>query len=352
MGQPVLIEILKPDGSTESSFELTGLDLPEPDVEIGGEQRLKKTTYPKGNSARPRTTFQVLGAVEDDVTLKGVWKDWRQGEGHAAEMTERFDTIRYNGKPVRLTYDNVSLEGFIAKFSVTYRARLAVGWQLEMSVGESAFAKITTAVRIDATVEVDGLLDEGLGFLEGLDALVNTIEGGLAAIGGGLQAFVDMVAAVAEVVGQVLDAVEAVIVMVKGVISLASAAIGIVNKIRNQIAKILLQIATIRTQFANAFTSAWQAATTNPVAVLEGVNLSREVMRLTAQARMRLQIAALLLDEIVTTGSPQVHAVGADDTVMSIARHYYGDSLAWRKIATANHLKGLDLTGFKTLVIP
>lgn len=348
---PVTIEVLASDGTTEETIELTGTDLPAPPLEVGGKQRIKKTVYPRGNANTPRVTFQVLGPEEDDVTLQGVWKDRRGGDGHAAEMTAALDGIRYSGKPVRVSWDTVSLEGIIAEFKPSIRTSHDVRWSLTLMVGESAFAKIQTAALLDHSAEVEAGIQAALAEMRGLEDFIDE-SGELFELGGLLQAFVDTVTAISEAVGAAIQILQDVVAIVQQVVNLAAAVIGIVNKVRAAIAKVLTQLTRIRNQVGNLFNSAWQATTTSPLAVHSAVHFVRECSRIERATRVRAMALKVILDGLASPTPQRVHTVGNNDTLFSIARQYYRDALAWRRIAEANGLKGADLADKKTLVIP
>lgn len=350
-GIPVIIEVLNDDGTAAKTIELTGTDLPEPPLEFGGRQRIKKTVYPTGTTNRPRVTMQILGAEDDDLTLQGVWKDKRGGDGHAAEMTELLDRIRYEGKPVRVSYDTMSVEGIVTEFKPSIRTRHDVHWSLTVSIGDSAFAKVKASQPVDRTADVEAGIKAAIAELHQVDDLITAGEE-LWSIGGMLAAFVDVVTAISAAVGAAIEALQEVIAVVQQVVNLASATLAIINKARTAILRAALQLARIRDQVADLFNSTWQALTTNPLAVLEGTSFAREVSRIERLIRVRLLAAKAQLDAIAEPAPQRVHAVGNDDTLFSIARVYYRDPLAWRRIAEANGLRGADLGGRATLVIP
>lgn len=348
---PVIIEVLKPDGTTERTIELSGSDLPAPPLEVGGTQRIKKTVYPTGTKNRPRVTLQVLGAEENDITLEGKWKDIRGGEGHAAEMTELLDKIRYEGKPVRVSWDTISVEGVVSEFVPSIRRPQDVDWSLTITVAESAFAKIKGAPPVDHTAEVAAGIQAALVEMEDLEDLVDD-SADLFELGGLLQAFVDTVDGIAELVGDAIEAVQEAIAAIQSVVNIAAAGVALINKIRGAITRAVLQLTRIRDQVADLFNTAWQAATTNPVAVLDGTHFVREVSRIERQARARARAVKAMLDAMAQPVPQRVHAVGANDTLFTIARQYYDNPIAWRQIAEANGLKGADLGDKTTLVIP
>ncbi len=348
---PVTIEVLKPDGTTQETIELSGTDLPAPPLEAGGKQRIKKTVYPTGSVNRPRVTLQVLGAEEDDITLEGVWKDRRGGDGHAAEMTELLDRIRYEGKPVRVSYDNLSVEGVVAEFKPSIRTKNDVHWSLTITVGDSAFAKIKATEALDHSAEVEAGIQEALAEMQNLDELVEGSQD-LFELGGLLQAFVDTVQAIADFVGEAIAAIQEVISIVQSVVNLAAAALAVINKARAALAKALLALVKIRNQVKDLFNSSWQATTTNPMAAFDATHFAREASRLERLARARAMAVKAVLAAMASPAPQRVHAVGANDTLFTIARQYYDEPLAWRKIAEANGLKGADLGGKTTVLIP
>lgn len=348
---PVIIEVLKQDGTTESTIELKGTDLPAPPLEVGGTQRVKKTVYPTGSDKRPRTTLQVLGAEENDIELQGVWKDSRGGDGHAAEMTELLDRIRYEGKPVRVSWDTVSVEGIVSEFIPSIRRRQDVEWKLTVTVGESAFAKIQASPAVDHTAEVQAGIQAALADMQDLDGLVDD-SASLFELGGLLQAFVDTVTAIATFIGDAITAIQEAIKAIQTVVNLAAAGFALINKLRTTINRALLALVHIRDQVNDLFNSTWQAATTSPIAVLDGTHFAREISRMERLVRAKARAVKRMLDAMAQPAPLRVHAVGTNDTIFTIARLYYSNPIAWRTIAEANGLKGADLGDKKTLVIP
>lgn len=348
---PLVIEVLGPDGSTEETITLSYLDLPAPPLEVGGRQRVKKTVYPKRSAGQSRVTMQALGAEEDDITLQGVWKDRYQGDGHAAEMTEKLDGVRYSGKPVRMSYDNVSVEGIVTEFKPAIRTKHDVRWSLTVMVGESAFAKIKTVEALDRSAEVEAGIQAALTEMESLDDLVEE-SGELFELGGVLAEFIAVVDEITAAIAEAIEFVESAIAIIQQVVNLASVAIGVINKVRAFIAKAFLAVKRIQDQIADLCNSAWQAVTTDPVAYLSGVTFAREVAALARAIRQHVLAAQIRAALMAAAPAAKTHTIGAGDTLIKVAKLYYKDPLGWRRIAEANGLKGLDLGSATTLVIP
>lgn len=124
--------------------------LPYRPITIGGSMRATMDWYP-GN---PDATVQFLGPEEDQIVVRGMWKDrfivgasLNTGGARvptaavngnqvsdAFTLVDTFHVMRRQGRPIRLTWDEIIREGYISKFVATYERREDIEWELTLAI--------------------------------------------------------------------------------------------------------------------------------------------------------------------------------------------------------------------------
>ncbi len=117
--------------SNAGGIALKGNQMPKIPFEFGGEQRISKTYYP-GND---EPVMQVMGASENDVTIRGLFIDikfndsaYSEDEQSFAEFTmERIEGIRQRGKLCRIALGDWQRYVYVqsTKFSLINRSRIS-----------------------------------------------------------------------------------------------------------------------------------------------------------------------------------------------------------------------------------
>ena len=167
--------------------ELRGRALPYAPYTLKGKQRAEFTWYP-GNAT---ATVQILGAMEEPTTIRGMWKDrflrssdddgnnvnptaiailtgFTGGSGQvedALSLVDAMDSVRRSGQLVRVTWDATVREGILTGFTATWHRRERVEWEAEFTwagQGEAkqpiSFAKAPDAT--DFTTQLVNLVDQ------------------------------------------------------------------------------------------------------------------------------------------------------------------------------------------------
>jgi hypothetical protein len=132
-GQPFTIKIL--EGRDKGKvIELVGRALPYRGVVYETTQRGKTRYYP-GN---PVATQQILGPVDEPVTINGIWKDVFLGDGIARALVDTFDGVARSGFQVEIAWGANTVSGdvaftrvgYIKKFKTTWDRPQDVGWEI------------------------------------------------------------------------------------------------------------------------------------------------------------------------------------------------------------------------------
>lgn len=139
----------------DDKITLIGDQMPHQPFTFGGSQQLVKDYYP-GNS---EPTVQVLGAREDDVTIRGRFKaklfksgtdkDRREAlRLFATALQEQLDAIRIRGNLVRITMGEWQRFGFIEKTKFDMKTLADIDYEINfMIVGFNPPSDIKTISR-------------------------------------------------------------------------------------------------------------------------------------------------------------------------------------------------------------
>jgi hypothetical protein len=125
------------------SMVLTQRALPLDTLEVGGKMRTEFTWY----AGSPVATVQVLGAEENDISLRGFWKERFIGSGSVAQIlvdnmrvysveaaVAAMDGARRRGQPLVMTWGNICRTVFIKEFQQTWYNFRDCEWSLVLGV--------------------------------------------------------------------------------------------------------------------------------------------------------------------------------------------------------------------------
>lgn len=106
--------------------------MPERGIEVGVKLRSVVTRYP-GNDA---PTTQVMGTEEDDIPLKGQWRDvWIGSDGAALAYVTQMRTLLLSQKPCELSWGQALVRrGYVKEFTHTIERAGIIGWSLTFQV--------------------------------------------------------------------------------------------------------------------------------------------------------------------------------------------------------------------------
>lgn len=328
--------------------KLFGNQLPFAPFKYGGSQRVKKDYYP-GNS-EPAT--QVLGPMESDQIIRGVWKDDRLPGGNifgtapdlrgaSLELQELIDSIRIRGNLCRFRLGEWQRYGFIEETIFDMRKISRIAWELKLSI--VGFNAPRNAKFLEQRREVPFKINEKLV----LDAaafaanaslfpatvplsIADAINGIIGDIAGAFSILTDFVDGILTVVQDIGKAVE----RAKGLIKHA------VNKLQEY-------KRTLGALFSNPF---------NTSSSLTGVyaNSSYFSAQTTAASVLTSTLAGFRdqFNEVIPTLPLGRHLVKTGDTLQKIAVKFYDSDADWKRIFDYNNLTSTVLTQGTLLEIP
>lgn len=128
----VPLTIAEVDGTTVLDLEDSAL--PAQGVAMGSELRMVSTYYP-GNSA---PSVQILGTQEDEIPMRGVWRDDLLGlvDG-AMALVAAARKLQQGQRRCVLTWGDVTRYGYVKAFKPSIRRRDFVEWDLTFFVDQA-----------------------------------------------------------------------------------------------------------------------------------------------------------------------------------------------------------------------
>lgn len=180
--------------TTPERFEWSAAtqDAPVKPFKYPGKLRYKRTDY-DGSEA---PTFQVVGPTLGQFTFEGTWNDRYNTVDYAKLTKRRFVAMCYRGNPVKVTFDDIVLEGLIVDWDCPYVDDYRVRYSFTLDAGSDDMIAQQRVQRGQDTILGGQQLADNV--REQTDALQMASDGApLAAIAGTLGA--DSAASVASV---------------------------------------------------------------------------------------------------------------------------------------------------------
>lgn len=339
----IVKEILNVNGKwdEESGKEvaLTGNMMPEIPFITGGSQRTKKDFYPGSNEP----VVHVLGAEDDDVTIKGKFKAKRYKSKEYREvpkmLQDEFELMRERGNLVRIQLGEYRRYGFIYKTKFNMNLIPDIGYEITfMIVGRSK--------------------PENARFLHKVKELPNNVNSDLirkASIWNKKhsnipdsvpQSIADklngMTSAVANAVSTVTGFVDTVISTYNDVQKSITRAKGLITHAQQKLRSYRDFVGSI-----DPFNSsqALSGKYSNAKYYNSRVASSNEMIYLLEKLRGQLS-------KMVPTLPMNRHVVKGGETLQKISIKYYGNQDSWKKIYDYNKLNSTELTSGAILEIP
>lgn len=109
--------------------------MPERGIEVGLKLRSVVTRYP-GNDT---PTTQVMGTEEDDIPLRGQWRDvWLGLDGQALVLVGQMRELLKSQKPCELQWGKALVRrGYVKEFAHTIERAGIIGWKMTFQVDEA-----------------------------------------------------------------------------------------------------------------------------------------------------------------------------------------------------------------------
>jgi len=178
MADPVVnsLVIQELDGATGLILDTLGA-LPANSMPIGGSLRSTRTYYP--GSSTPST--QIMGTQEDDITLKGVWRDDQLGAaGGAINLYGICRTLLLDQLRCGLYWGpEITRKGYVKSFVGDFERPNVIHWTLVFQVDEADEAALLL-VPFPPSATTTTLWAEILAVIAEIDAVSAIVEVGLA----------------------------------------------------------------------------------------------------------------------------------------------------------------------------
>jgi hypothetical protein len=346
----------KPNENPDGKILLIGSFLPLIPFEHGGRQQIVKDFYP-GNQ---EPVVQVLGARENDVTIKGVFKTKRFSDDSEKENSFAFaskaayqyqelvEAMRRRGNVVKITLGNWVRYGFIEEGAFKLNRVSHIEYSISFSIMGRTMPKNCKMI--------DGADDD----LEGPNnELINAAANALAntknypeTMPRTLSEFIDdLVSGVASAINLVTNFVDKALKDIENLVASANRAIGLIKNARATIARFSRRIGALQLSVANlasgiSFDGFKTAAQLNNAAHVKKVkNNYLNLAKLLAVLQARFA-------SLARTIPLRRHLVKKDETLQALAIKYYNNADLWKTIYDHNKLSTPQLVVGSVLEIP
>lgn len=334
-----LIQEILENGKIGEEIRLMGNQMPKIPFTFGGKQRIKKEFY--SGSSEP--AMQVMGGEENDVTIKGTFKDKRYQDpalkNVSSDIQQLITGIRLRGNLVRIALGEFERYAIILEDVYDLKRLSNLDYSITFSIiGFNApknahfleqTREVPFAINKDLIAAASDFQANNLGYptsvpfsiADAINGLTNLVAGAIATVTG----FIDTI------VSTVND-IQKAITRVKGLIKYTQ---GKIRDLKNFVGGL------------KPFDSA-QALTGKYAAAKYYSSVMRLAVGLTAiLERLRKQISGL--GNTLPLGR---HFVISGDTLQKISVKFYGFADNWKKIYDYNNLSTTDLVSGTTLEIP
>lgn len=389
-------------GSEMETLSLQGTNLPFQPFVHPVTQEIHKLYYPGGPVER-EPTVQVLGSIEDNVTLRGRFKATKIGDPSRRDepkiisgILERFTK---EGNQCRFQLGDWIKRGFIVRYTPQYKLNSDISWEMEISIVSSeeqteeqragVFTTLPEGGGIDISQTLEAIsreVNEGRRDLEGsgyiqkipdielirvtresiteqeamelsqdeLDAALNSIYP--------LRRYVSLIRGFRPI-GKVFDFGEFLLDRYKMAIDFADDFITdyeefseATQRITPTINRFLLSIEDKRSRIYKI-----QSDLSNEgKRIMAGFDVLTRIPAYISLGSLsalitRVQQSIKQVEDSVRGEDPDVedfYLVREGDTLQSLASQFYGDFARWQDIKSANELRSNDLVEGQSLVIP
>ena len=357
---------LNPGGGAEPPgfpivFEWTAANrnIPERPWTFGIKQRTMRTDYPGGDDP----TEQVLGPNFTPFTLTGRFDDRYNPlaaanpdlgpeanreviNGYARAEMERLETLVRRGNPVRITFENITIQGIITDLEFQYMRRSLVRYSFTMSPHHRApvgFFSIRRSPR--GVLNADQLRDDVSRVLNAM--LERHARAPVARISGDLYIDVDQgVRNIQSLIERVNDSIEQRNVSETREANLALLEIG----------SRFLEVVTAANDIKNMFRD---RTTLNSLdfddSAIDVLNFNVWAKYMSSLAREMIVVANRSASQVAERAEPRALALyrpSSGEHLYEISTRFYQTPYSWQLIYERNGLTSTVLNGSELLIIP
>lgn len=361
-----------PLGETPLVIALKGDQLPYKPFSVLGSQRAVKTYY----AGNPEPTLQVMGPKEENISLRGVFKDRffsaESEQLYPSEELSRFiDNIRIRGNLCKFSLGEWVRYGVIVNFNTDTRRRNRIAYQIDLLIIGRTLPTTGKVVQEsqDFLNEINLSAISQIAFENNeVDDLLRRLDSYRLLLGLPED---DSVFATEEQVNQtnflnnnfLIEQTRALKEFTDTMASSIAVARDVVNEIISQGEELKREaeraIGTVQTAINDTFRTIEFFANFRYTLLPNNLDIRHNSILIysrihnrTKRIRQDLEEQLSLIRQILQQEPLRIYRPVQGDTLQSISNLFYGTPEQWREIYDQNELDSTDLSGIEELEIP
>ena len=375
-----LIQTLDPqNGTVKENLTLQGTFLPHQPFERSVSQEIMRYYYPGGQAIR-EPTVQVLGSMEEDVTLKGEFRATKiRDTDRRTEpliLSDVLDRLVKEGNVCRFTIGSWIKYGVLAEWRPNYHTDSWISWTMRLMIigdknpitgaeeeGEAEISRIFgTSDAEDASQISESMLAdmfatktdlENSGYIPRISVQPFSISGYLGKLieGTAIGDLVDFGRSVYQGWTDIIQAVDAV---TSSAVQFSEEIERTAEDIQRQILLITSQISKVYEIQQNLFTAVNRVESgVDTFSRLLAWNTIGDMIAYTHRIQGNFSDLKRSVEREEITNFREIYFVKEGDTLQSISSRFYGNPDRWDEIRQLNNLEvGADLAVDYLLIIP
>jgi len=341
--------IIKEITGSLDEIVLNGNMMPHVPFTFGGGQRITKDFY----AGHTEPVMQVLGATEDNVEIRGKFKDKTysqnlvdEGESMAYEMHKLVESFRLKANLCQFTLGDWVRYGFIEKTSFEMKRLNEIDYRIELSI--VGFTKPTNAKFVDDSKELpfdinSQLIATANYWQESFTDMPYSMPFSL------LNVILGLVSAIATGLALITDFVNKVITSIENIKKAINRIKGLIKSVQNQLRRFKEYFGALVPSLVSALTT--QDAT--PIgAEITNAQFYSSSIRGASELTALLQSLYKHFLNIIPTLPMARHLVKLGDTLQGLSVRYYGTPDNWKDIFDYNKLQDTVIATGALLEIP
>lgn len=313
---------------------------------FGVQQRTQRTDYPGGLAA----TEQVLGWNYTPFTLQGRFTDKYNTPGYAVSEWKKLELLVQRGNPVRISFEDVTIEGIITSTNFDYRRDWDIGYSITVSPHiRSRGQAQTNKVLRDKAINAEQLNDDLQEIKGAVIDLLNTLQNGLALF---IQdtAVSDIAANTNELIRLTTEVEEAI--ETRFLVNTQDEPGNTLLHLTSQFEAMSTVGWTMRNNLKGLRSDTALAYTNDASYVMQFDDWCKGTMEQAHKAVFTGDRNAKLLKQKARPNAKTLYRPLQGESMYDISNRFYGNPHSWRTIANVNELSEFELSGTEILIIP
>lgn len=357
-----IIEELPEEGIGEK-IRLVGNQIPIVPFTFGGIQQISKDYYP-GN---PEANVQVLGARENDVTIRGRISAKRFKKPGVVEIPGLGEQVLSKFAPdldlrtlptiITEALDGIRIRGNLCKFSLGEWKRYGIisstNWDMA-NLGDYSYELVFSIVSIEEPNRKSPIISNELSLPQEQNNALAAINAQLAAAAANRQVpdaiptdigelLNDITSGVAGVVSGVIDFVDGIITTGEEIQGSVNRAVGVIKNAEAELSRFFIRAGRISYNLSFAGVNVPDRYSTSNI-ISSRMSTMNDIKNLFIQMRKRFQ-------QFAETVPEARHRVKEGDSLQKLSIEFYGNDESWQRILEHNKLASSDLSLIRGTVL-